>query len=132
MVTSLYTIIPHNLGLDAVRGFLVRDSGLPTCQTSFIMELLVYVASHNYFWFSNQFFRQSRGVAMGANYAPSLANVFMAKWEEDAIYAHRSPHLVLWARYIDDILLLWDGNGQKLHEFMSSLNLNDCGIHLNS
>lgn len=65
---------------------------------------------------------------MGAKYAPSLANLFMAKWEED-VYAHQRPELVLWARYID-ILLLWDGDEDGLKDFMESLK-NDSGLVLN-
>ena len=80
-VTSLYTIIPHDLGLEAVTHFLERDSGLPSIQISYIMELIQFAASHNFFWHDGQFYRQDKGVAMGAKYAPSLANLFMAKWE---------------------------------------------------
>ena len=68
-----------------------------------------FATSSNYFWFEGEFYKQETGVAMGAKYAPSLANLFMAKWEEDVIYGVNVPELMLWARYIDDILLLWDG-----------------------
>ncbi|XP_073468934.1 uncharacterized protein [Aquarana catesbeiana] len=37
---------------------------------------------------------------MGAKFAPSLANLFMGKWEEDVIYANKRPELVLWASSI--------------------------------
>lgn len=67
---------------------------------------------------------------MGAKYAPSLANLFMAQWEEHVVYAQRRPEVVLWARYIDDILLLWDGDEVDLSEFMCSRNMNNRGIHL--
>lgn len=114
-VTSLYTVIPHDLGLFAVEYYLGRDSGLFDEQIHFIMELLEYEASHNYFWFEKQFYRQDRGVAKGAKYAPSLANLF--RWEENVHYVCRRPQLRLWARYIDDILLLWDGTRDELDPF---------------
>lgn len=31
-------------------------------------------------------YKQIRGIAMGAKYAPSMANLYMAEWEEDALY----------------------------------------------
>lgn len=65
---------------------------------------------------------------MGAKCAPSLANLFMGKWEENVIYAHNRPKLLLWARYIDDVLLLWNGTQEYLHTFMEGLNRNDRGI----
>ena len=94
------------------------------------MELLNFATKHNYFWFQGQFFSQVKGVAMGAKYAPSLANLFMAQWEEDVVDTPRRPELVLWARYIDDILLLWKGTRESLDSFMSFLNDNDRGIVL--
>lgn len=71
-VTTLYMVIPHNLGLFAVEYFLRRDSELFDEQICFIMQLLHFVATLNYFWFGGQFYRQDRGVAMGGlNMAPA-------------------------------------------------------------
>lgn len=93
----------------AVSYFLDRDSGLTNTQREFIMDLLKYAATHNYFWFGRKFYLHSKDVAMGANYAPNMANLFMAQWEEGAIGAQPRLEPFLWARYIDDILLLWKG-----------------------
>lgn len=68
---------------------------------------------------------------MVAKYSPSLANLFMALWEEDVVYAQRRPQVVLWARYIDNVLLLWDGDRGDLDAFMEELNRNNRGIFLN-
>ena len=57
-------------------------------QGSYIIELLEFATQHIYFWFNNCFYLQQKGVAMGAKFAPSLANLFMAKWEEHVIYDH--------------------------------------------
>lgn len=86
-VASLYTIIPHELGLSAVSYYLDKDSSMSLIQKEFIMDLLKYAATHNYFWFGGGFFLQNRGVAMGAKHAPSVTNLFMARWEDDVIYA---------------------------------------------
>ena len=129
-VTSLYTIIPHSLGLESVHYFLEKESGLQTKQIEFIMALLKFAAASNYFWFDNEFYKQVTGVAMGAKYAPSLANLFMAKWEEDVIHSEVVSGITLWARYIDDILLLWAGEYQELIQFITGLNSNNRGIEL--
>lgn len=60
-VVSLYNNIPHELGMS----YLDKDSPLNLIQKEFIMDLLKYAATHNYFWFGGGFFLQSRGVAMG-------------------------------------------------------------------
>lgn len=80
------------------------------------MELWLFVTTHNYFWFHGHFYLQNRRVAMGAKFAPSLANHFMAKWEKGVVYAHRTPEFVLWARYTDYILFLWHGIFTIVHE----------------
>lgn len=67
---------------------------------------------------------------MGAKFAPSLTNIFMAKWEGDVVYAQGTTSLVLWARYINDILLLWNGSLASLERFFGHLNTNDRGISL--
>lgn len=41
---------------------------------------------NNYFWYQNQYFQHLKGVAMGAKYAPIMANFVIAKWEEENIY----------------------------------------------
>lgn len=55
-VSSLYMVIPHHLGLEAVKFYLNRSTGLPKLQLDFIMELLEFAAMHNYVWFDNQFY----------------------------------------------------------------------------
>lgn len=77
------------------------------------------------------FIAKDRGMAMGAKYALSLANLLMAKWVEDVIHAQQRPQAILWARYIDDIFLLWGGTHSELLGFMESLNNNNRGIVLN-
>lgn len=67
---------------------------------------------------------------MGAKFASSMANLFMAKWEEDVVYHESRSELVLWKRYIDDILLLWDGSLESHNEFITGLNTNNRGILL--
>lgn len=65
---------------------------------------------------------------MGAKFAPSLANLFMALWEDRNIYSHRTKELIFWRRYIDDALFIWKGNAYTLEKFMTNLNCNDWGI----
>lgn len=67
-VTSLYTCIPQELGLGAVELFLFRDKIIPRTQKRFIMDLLRFATSSNYFWYNNQFYLQTKGVAMGAKF----------------------------------------------------------------
>lgn len=57
---------------------------------------------------------------MGAKYAPSVANLFMAEWEEEAIYRDRPKELLLYKRYIDDLTVIWTGDVVSLIHFFFS------------
>ena len=129
-VASLYTVISHQHGLQAVDFYLQQESDIPPLQKEFILELLRFATTHNYFWFGGTFFLQICGVAMGAKFAPSLANLFMAHWEREAIDDQPPSQLRLWKRYIDDVLVIWEGDTTSLEEFFFKLNSNTRGISL--
>lgn len=60
---------------------------------------------------------------MGANVAPTFANIFVATLESDAIYiSHHFQKVVKWWRYIDDIFVIWRGTVEELQEFHDFLN----------
>lgn len=98
-VSSLYTIIPHQIGYMAARYFLNKDQSIKKPLKEFVLKLLEFAMEHSYFYFGGEFYLQCTGVAMGAKFAPSLANLFMALWEFFLFSCH-DPHLLFWKRYI--------------------------------
>ncbi|KAM5129386.1 vomeronasal type-2 receptor 26-like [Mantella aurantiaca] len=86
----------------------------------------------NYFWYDSLFYRQFKGVAMGAKFAPSVANLFMSKWESEAIFFNRPQALALYRRYIDDIMIIWTGSLPDLESFLREMNTNNYGIKFTS
>lgn len=84
-VSSLYTIISQQHDREAVEHYLETDDLLPS-QRDFILALLDFAMGRNYFWFDGTYYLQNRGVAMGAKFAQSMSNLFMAKLEEDVTY----------------------------------------------
>ncbi|KAM9325141.1 NACHT, LRR and PYD domains-containing protein 3-like [Gastrophryne carolinensis] len=65
---------------------------------------------------------------MGAKFAPSLANLFMGLWELIHIYEKGYTCLKVWKRYIDDCLIIWEGDEESFLDFFNSLNENNWGI----
>ena len=60
----------------------------------------------NNFTFNDKNYLQIHGIAMGTRMEPSYANLFLAKFETDALSrAPYQPHT--WWRYIDDIFMIW-------------------------
>ena len=70
-VSSLYTNIPHNEGIDACR----QDKSLPA---ETICDLIRMTLTMNNFSFNNnEHYLQKHGTAMGTRMAPSYANLFI-------------------------------------------------------
>lgn len=85
--------------------------------------------SNNLFWYGGNFYKQIKGVAMGARYAPS-ADIFLNRWEEEDIFTEEWPQLKLYQRYIDDLFFMWEGSVEELQDFMAHMNSNHYGIKL--
>ncbi|XP_071999452.1 uncharacterized protein [Engystomops pustulosus] len=131
-VESLYTCIKHHDGLNAVRYFLSMENVTQEF-SSFILQLLEFVLFHNFFVFGGSFYLQLQGTAMGASCAPSYANLFLGLWERDLLDSDRDvamDRVLFWARYIDDILIIWRGDLVELQSFFSTLNNNPYNIRL--
>lgn len=59
--------------------------------------------------------------AMGTRVAPSYANIFMTRLEEEILhFAENKP--TIWARSIDDIFFIWPHGEEKLHDFIKYIN----------
>ena len=112
----------HNEGIQAIKEFLAihRDiNSLP--HNSYIIELLQVVLTNNHFDFNGKHYHQKSWTAMGTKLAPSYANLFMTKFEQDHVYTyHLQP--TLWKRFINDIFLIWPHWMDSLLEFIQHLN----------
>lgn len=129
-VTSLYTSIPHSFGLLALEFFLAQDPFINPRQAAFILEATNFCLTHNYFDFNGDFYLQTKGTAMGANFAPSYANLAMGYWEKNFIIQN-NPHcanIVFFGRYIDDIIIIWDGPVDLVSLFVQHCNSNPYGL----
>lgn len=124
-ITSLYTNISHEKGLGALRHYLSsrEDSSPPS---DFIIEMASYLLKYNYFSFDKDFFLQISGTAMGSNFAPNYANLFMGLFEEMYVlnteYNPFHSQIIKWYRYIDDVFCIFVGDQDEARGFVSFLN----------
>ncbi|KAM9320087.1 uncharacterized protein PAF06_004553 [Gastrophryne carolinensis] len=100
-VEALYSSIPHQQGLAAIRFFLNELDISRHNLNIFILRLLEFVLTHNFFLFNGSLYHQVQGTAMGTTCAPS---------------------------YIDDIFILWSGPGHLLEDFIRILNCNSLNL----
>lgn len=114
-ISSLYTNINLNLLKELVRE---RNSELE--------NMLTYINDHNYFQYDGKTFKQLDGIAMGTNSAPEIANYYLLYLLDPKIKA--SPKVKFYKRFLDDLLLLWNGTIDEFNEFATYLNLLIPGI----
>ena len=108
-IVGLYPNIPHSEGLTSFERFLeLRDNKQISSDT--LTELAEIVLKYNIFEFDEKTFKQVRGTAIGTNFAPPYAILFMADLEEKILNAFEEKPMIWW-RYIDDIFLF--GNMEK-------------------
>ena len=120
-VSSLYTNIPHNEGIDACRHFLDKRIRSPsTISTETLCDLIRMILTMNNFTFNDKNYLQIHGTAMVTRMAPSYANLFLAKFETDALSrAPYQPHT--GGRYIDDIFMIhWTHSVDDLKTFTTT------------
>ena len=79
------------------------------------------VLKDNYFEFRQEVYQQILGTAVGAKFAPSYANIFMAGLKEE-IFKNPKFKPFLWLLYLDDIFCLWTEGVDKLKVFFNYLN----------
>ena len=119
-VKSLYTNIPNQEGIDAVKAFLEYSDNklLIPIVSSFLWLILTL----NNFIFNDRNFLQTSGVSMGTKCAPSYANLFMGYFEKKFIYPHLIDKSSLYLRYIDDIFIISNGTEEELNTFIKTVN----------
>ena len=119
-IVSLYTNIPLDGAFQALNIFFNRYPNTKRPDAT-ILNLLNIILYNNDFTFNNKIYLQKRGVAMGQNFAPSLANIYLALWEENLLsQSIKTP--TVWLRYIDDIFLIWDHPLPDLLKFIDFIN----------
>lgn len=69
---------------------------------------------------------------MWAAWEPTYACLQLGLWEEEGVFTSLmyQDHVHMWLRYIDDVLLLWRGDLENLHNIIGQLNDNIRNIHL--
>lgn len=104
-VTSLFTEVPVNEALDAVRTAIASTNvELPLPEGDFI-QLVELCVRFNLFEYDGDEFRQIHGMAMGSPLSAVMASLFMEVLESGPIREVIGRH-VTWLRYVDDTLVI--------------------------
>lgn len=58
---------------------------------------------------------------MGGVLSPILSNIFMDRFEQDAIRSFQTKPRI-WLRYVDDVFCMWEDSMEELMKFKDHLN----------
>ena len=120
-ITSLYTVIPNNEGLQAVRFFFdQRTIKEPSSET--LLRLAELVLTLNCFSFADNHYNQVNGVAMGSKMGPSYANLFVGYIENQFFNQFNCTKPEFYGRYIDDCIGAISSSREELDHFITSVN----------
>ena len=100
-ITSLYTVIPNDEGLRALKHFFDHRTVKEPCSET-LLRLAELILTLNRFSFGGNYYIQTNGVAMGIKMGPSYANLFVGFIEHQFFSQYHGPKPELYGRYVDD------------------------------
>ncbi|XP_042202463.1 uncharacterized protein LOC121852562 [Callorhinchus milii] len=114
-VVSLFTKVPVPDTLTIIEDLV--QHGL----NSDVPALVRHCLTNTYFTWNGTFYKQNEGTPMGSPLSPVIANMFMGKFESDAIQTS-TLRPSLWKRYVDDTFVIWPHGLPALNHFLDHIN----------
>ena len=121
-VQALFTSVPITPMLEIIKGRLTNDKDLhkrTTMSVNHIIKLLEFCLNSTSFIYQGQFYQQVEGATMGSPLSPIVANIYMEKFEEEALATAPHPPS-LWKRYVDDTFVIQ--KEEYSNEFFQHIN----------
>lgn len=106
---SMYTNIDSTTGLLTFQNFFESNANniSPTFPVTLFLKILEIVMNNNVFNFSDTYWLQLSGTAMGTPAACAYATITYGHFENTVILTEFRPQILFYRRYIDDIFGLW-------------------------
>ena len=136
-VDKMYNNITTDLGRGAAKSYLDSRPPLPSgfvdnedpfVSTESLLEGLDLCIENNYFQYNKKIYKQVGGVGTGIKLAPPYACLAMGKFEDTVFNTEEEEEqqlldmVILWKRFIDDILMLIKGTEAECGKLVSWLN----------
>lgn len=127
-IKNLYTNIPINQTLDFIKKHLINfqdHNKLNILEINSFIGLLEIVCNQNFFTFENKFYRMKDGLPMGSPISGILADIFVDHFETE-LFSNKNhlfnKDIAFYARYVDDILVVYEGCPAKLKGLFNLFN----------
>ena len=123
---SMYSNMSEQLGTGACSEFLEKRQNhrdfFPS--SSSILDALNLCLKTNFFSFGDKIYKQNGGVGTGIKLSPTYACIGIGKYEELVFSSDQAllERIILWKRFIDDVLMLFRGTKNECQELVNWLN----------
>ena len=125
-IKDLYVNIPIKETINITKSQLLVHNDKHT--TNQIIMLLETILGQNYFTFQKQIYEPDKGVAMGSPFSGTVAEIFLQHLEKTHFkHLNDSNHLLFYARYVDDILIIYDStltSPTNIQHYMDTIHSN--------
>jgi len=125
-VTALFTSIPPVEAVSAVRELLTQDSNLherTDLSPDQICDLLELCLDNTYFSYGGNFYQQCHGCSMGSPVSPIISNLYMERFEREALSTFNGTPPSKWYRYVDDTwVLIKSGELDRFFEHINQID----------
>ena len=116
-IKSLYTVIPNERGLRALRYYLDKREILEP-PTVTLLRMAELVLTLNTFEFNGEYYKQTGGVAMGSRLGPNYACLFVGHVEERMLSSYSGIKPDLYKRHMDDVAGAASCSEEDLRQFL--------------
>ena len=125
----MYNNMSEDLATEACKEFMnsetfQQDGGEEMVSGNSILTALQLCLKNNFFSFNEKVYKQISGVGTGVKLAPTYACLGLGKFEKLAFGSNQSllQKIVLWKRFIDDVLMLFRGTQTECEALVEWLN----------
>ena len=121
-VTALFTSVPVQPVVSIIQQKLANDKDLQqrtTMSIKHVISLLEFCLRSTCFVFQGQYYEQVQGAAMGSPLSPIVANIFVEKFETEALETLLHPPS-LWKGFVDGTFVILEA--QNKDEFFNHIN----------
>jgi hypothetical protein len=118
----MYTNIPRKDIINIISNILDNNVEIQSNICKVIIYILKIVMEQNYFQFDQKYYKQMRGLAMGAPTSAILAEIFIQHLEHKYINPILNTQVIAYYRYIDDMFIIYNKKKTNIEETLKDFN----------
>ena len=112
--------------IEILKNNLIDTKKLGIKEINELIHLLKIILKQNYFKFNNKIYSQNKGLAMGSPLSGIVADIFLNNFENKYIFNNINNkftrNIIYYTRYIDDILVIFNGTTRQINQLLNNLN----------